>query len=404
MVDGTTLRVAVLVLAAAPLVYYLLATYCVVDYFRGLRKRPPRNESFTPTASILKPVRGLDSGAYENFSSYCRLNYPEYEIIFAASDSDDPVVPVIQQLQEDFPDRQIRLVTGIERLGENNKVNNLCRLVKEAKYDLLVMTDSDVRVEPDYLREVASPFANPAVGAVTAFARCAGGGTLPADLSMLDLCTDSIPSALVARKLEGKVKFAFGLTMATTKKHLAEIGGWERMVNHHSDDFELGNRIARKGYRVEFMRDAVSMVVSKESLGDFLAHELRWSIGLRNVRPIAYVGMTLTHGLPWAVIGAIVAGMAGWSGLAISYVAAYLILRLTLAWTAGVWGLSDGLIAKKLWLVPLRDALVAGVWFVGFFCNKIHWRGSEYFVRDKLLVPVAERREQRRPQEKPVLQ
>ena len=382
------LSFAVLVLAAGPLIYYLLSFYCTVEYFWALRKLPPRDDSFAPQVSILKPVRGVDQGAYENFASYCQLDYPEYELVFAMADPHDRVIPVIQKLQRDFPDARIRFVNDVPRVGENNKVNSLCRLAAEARYDLLVMTDSDVRVEPDYLREVVAPFADRRVGAVTSFYRCARGGTLAADLDMLGMSMDSVPSALVARRLEGKVQFAFGWTMATTKQRLAEIGGWEAMANHHSDDFELGNRIAGKGHRVELMRKPVSMVFPKESFGEFLRHELRWAIGLRNVRPAGYAGMIFTHGLPWAILAAAVAVASGWTGLAVAYLAAYLILRLGTAYTAGVWGLRDGKIAGKLWLVPLRDAVSAIMWFAGFFTNKISWRGLEYRVKNRLLEPV----------------
>jgi ceramide glucosyltransferase len=382
------LRLAVLVLAAGPLVYYLLAFYCTVEYFWALRRLPPRDDSFAPPISILKPVRGVDEGAYENFASYCQLNYPEYELVFTMADPHDPVIPVIQKLQKDFPGAQIRFVTDVPRVGENNKVNSLCRLVAEARYDLLVMTDSDVRVKRDYLREVAAPFADRRVGAVTSFCRCAGGGTLAADLDMLGMCMDSVPSALVARRLEGKVQFAFGWTMATTKERLTEIGGWEAMANHHSDDFEFGNRIAGKGHRVELMRNPVWMVFPRESFGEFLRHELRWAIGLRNVRPAGYAGMIFTHGLPWAIWGAAVAAASGWTGLAVAYLAVYLVLRVGVAYAAGVWGLRDGKIAGKLWLAPLRDAISATVWFAGFFTNKINWRGLEYRVKNRLLEPV----------------
>ena len=385
------LRLIVLILAAGPLVYYLLSLYCIVDYFLAVRRLPPRSDAFAPPVSILKPVRGADRDAYENFATYCRLNYPEYELIFAAADPQDSAVPIIERLQRDFPERQIRLVTSVERVGENKKINNFCQLVKEAKYELLVMTDTDVRVEADYLREVAAPFADPAVGAVTSFYRCLGGGTLAADLDMLGMCTDSVPSALVARKLEGKVQFAFGWTMATMKKHLVEIGGWEAMANYHSDDFELGNRIAKRGYRVEFMREPVWMVFPEQTLAEFLRHELRWSIGLRNVRPAGYAGMLFTHGMAWAVLAAVVAWSAGWTGVAVSYLAAYLTLRWGVAWAAGVWGLRDANIAAKLWLVPVRDAISAVVWVAGFFSDKIQWRGLQYRVKNGLLVPVEPR-------------
>jgi ceramide glucosyltransferase len=385
------LRLIVLVLAAGPLVYYLLSLYCIVDYFLAVRRLPARCDTLARPASILKPVRGADRDAYENFASYCRLDYPEYELIFAAADATDSAVPIIGKLQHDFPERSIRLVTSVERVGENKKINNLCQLVKEAKYELLVMTDTDVRVGADYLREVVAPFADPAVGAVTSFYRCLGGGTLAADLDMLGMCTDSVPSALVARKLEGKVQFAFGWTMATTKKHLAEIGGWEAMANYHSDDFELGNRIAKRGHRVELMREPVWMVFPEETITEFLRHELRWSIGLRNVRPSGYVGMLFTHGLPWALLATTIAASAGWGGVALLYLAAYLVLRLSVAWAAGVWGLGDTGMAPKLWLVPIRDVISAVVWVAGFFSDKISWRGIEYRVKNGLLVPVAQR-------------
>ena len=388
----SVLRWAVLVLAAGPLVYYLLSLYCTVEYFRAVRLLPPRDNSFAPPVSILKPVRGVDPGAYENFASYCRLDYPEYELVFAMADPHDPAIPVIEKLQKDFPGRLIRFVTDVPRVGENNKVNSLCKLVREARYELLVMTDSDVRVAPDYLRQVVAPFADENVGAVTCFYRCAGGGTLAASLDMLGMCMDSVPGALVARRLEGKVQFAFGWTMATTKARLAEIGGWESMANHHSDDFELGNRIAARGYRVELMREPVSMFFPSETFREYLRHELRWAIGLRNVRPAGYAGMIFTHGLPWTLLAAIVAAISGWTATAVAFVAAYLVLRLGSAYAAGVWGLQDRNIAAKLWLAPLRDAVSAAVWFAGFFTNKITWRGIEYRVRNRLLEPATEAR------------
>jgi ceramide glucosyltransferase len=352
---------------------------------------PAKNSTFLPSASILKPVRGLDRDAYENFASYCVLDYPKYEIIFAVADLNDPVIAVIEKLKQDFPHQNIRLVTPVEQLGENSKVNSLCRLVREARYDLLVMTDSDVRVGVDYLRNVVAPFADPRVGAVTTFYRCAGGGTLAADLNMLGMCTDSVPGAVVARKLEGKVQFAFGWTMATTKKHLAEIGGWEAMANYHSDDFELGNRISRQGHRVELIREPVWVAFSEGNFREFFSHELRWSIGLRNVRPAGYAGMLLTLGLPWALLGSAVAYAAGWKLLAALYVVAYLILRLSVAWMAGVWGLGDKAMAVKLWLVPVRDAITAAIWVAGFFLDRIEWRGREYRVQHRLLMQVADR-------------
>jgi ceramide glucosyltransferase len=176
--------------------------------------------------------------------------------------------------------------------------------------------------------------------------------------------------------------------MATTKKVLAEIGGWEAMANHHSDDFELGNRIAKAGHRVELMGKPVWMVFPEERAAEFLRHEMRWAIGLRNVRPVGYWGMIFTHGLPWAAVAAIAAATAGWWSLAAFYLVGYLVMRFSVAWTAGVWGLGDQEISAKLWLLPVRDAISAAVWVAGFFSDKIRWRGLEYRVKKGILVPV----------------
>ncbi|HYT22875.1 MAG TPA: bacteriohopanetetrol glucosamine biosynthesis glycosyltransferase HpnI [Candidatus Polarisedimenticolia bacterium] len=387
MLLHTVYRIA-LVLAAAPLAYYLLSLYCVIGYFRELRKSPSLNSTYSPPVSILKPVRGVDREAYENFASYCRLDYTEYEIIFAVADPDDAAVPVVERLQTNFPACSIRLIKGAERVGTNSKVNSLCRLVQEAKYELMVMSDSDVRVDADYLKVVAPPFADPQVGAVTGFYRCITAGGVAADLDALGMYLDSAPGALVARRLEGKMQFAFGWTMATTKKHLSEIGGWEAMANYHSDDFELGNRIARRGYHVELMRKPVWMVFPQETIAQYFRHELRWSIGLKNVRPTGYRWLMLTHGLPWALLAAACAARAGWEGIAPAHLIAYLVLRLGLAWTTGTWGLGDAGAWKKLWLVPLRDAINFAAWVGGFFSERILWRGIAYRVKNGQLFPM----------------
>jgi ceramide glucosyltransferase len=379
---------AVLVLALLPFVYYLLSLFCVVGHFRGVRKAAAAKMPFMPAVSIVKPVRGMDHEAYENFASFCRLDYPEYELVFAVSDGDHQVCTVIEKLRADFPARTIRMITEVPCLGSNDKVNNLCQLVQNAKYDFIVMSDSDVRVEPDYLKEVIAPFADPEVGAVTAFYKSLSAGNLASNLSALGMYMDSAPSALVAKKIEGKMRFAFGWTMATSKGHLAEIGGWKEMANYHSDDFEFGKRIARYGHRVELMAKPVSMVFPIETLAEYFSRELRWSIGLRSVRPLAYWGLVFTHGLPWALLAAAAAASIGSMPMAVSYLAAYLILRLSLTWTTGKWGIGDLQLAKILWLVPLRDAISFIIWITGLFSDKIVWRGLNYHVRHGELIPI----------------
>ena len=379
---------ALLVLGLLPFVYYLLSAYCAVAYFRDMRKVPTPQAPFMPPASILKPVRGLDHQAYENFASFCRLDYPEYELVFAMSNVDAQVCAVIEKLRADFPACSIRLITEVPNLGTNDKVNNLCQLVQRAKYDFIVMSDSDVRVEPDYLKEVIAPFADPEVGAVTALYKSVSAGNLASNLSALGMYMDSAPSALVAKKIERKMCFAFGWTMATSKKQLDGIGGWKEMANYHSDDFEFGKRIAQCGRRVELMAKPVSMVFPKETLAEYFSRELRWSIGLRSVRPLAYWGLAFTHGLPWALLAATLAASINSVTLAVSYPIAYLILRVGLTWTIGKWGIGDRKLLRILWLVPLHDAINVVVWLLGFFSDKIMWRGLSYHVKHGMLIPI----------------
>lgn len=372
-------------MALAPLVYYLIAMYCVWDYFQETRSKAAASPEYAPPVSILKPVRGVDEDAYENFTSFCRLDYPSYEILFAVADTDDPVLPLLDRLRAEFSRCEIRIITEVPQLGANRKLNNLAKLAKEARHDVLVISDSDVRVAPNYLREVAARFADPEVGAVTAFFRGITRGSVGAEMEALVLAAETVPNALVARKIEGKVQFAFGWTMATTKEHLKAIGGFEDMVNVHSDDFELGNRIAARGLKIELLPAPVEMVFAPETFGQYLRHELRWAIGLRNVRPAGYAGLLFTYGLPWTIAATLLAPTAG---CAASYVTAYLFLRLGQVWLTGAWGLKDPVTRKSWWLTPLRDLVNFLVWVAGFFNDKIVWRGVSYRVKKGMLEPV----------------
>jgi ceramide glucosyltransferase len=382
---ATDLRGLVVVLACGPPVYYLLSIYCAHGFFSRKTLAPAPSVPYQPPLSILKPVRGLDREAYENYASFCEQDYPEYEVLFAVSDPNDPAIPVIEQVARDYPERSVRLLVGAPRLGANSKVNKLCQLVREARYGLLVMSDSDVRVERDYLKQVSAPFQDPQVGAVTALFRAKVGDDLASHIDCVGSAVEFCSGAVVARRLEG-MKFALGATMATTRERLAEIGGFEALVNHHADDFELGHRIAEQGYRVELLREPVWMVFPAEALGSFLRHELRWSIGLRNIRPLAHLGQVFTHGLPWALAAAASVHTRFFTML---FLAVYLVLRFTMAWVVGVWGLKDLAVRRNLWLVPFRDTLAFLVWLASFTSNRIQWRGLKFTIKNGLLVPVS---------------
>jgi ceramide glucosyltransferase len=385
----TLARWAILALALGPLIYYLAGIYSAWRFFRVAHRSPeqPVGGSALPPASVLKPLRGLDPDAYENLASFCRQDYPEFEILFAVADASDPVVPVVQKLIADFPGRPIRLVLALEQLGPNSKVSSLCHLAREARHDLLVVTDSDVRVEPGYLRRVASMFRDPEVGGVTALYRGYDNLQLVAAMDCVGSSATFCGAALVARQLEG-MKFMMGSTIATTKQRLAEIGGFEALVDLHSDDYELGRRIAGRGFRIELLPEPVWMIFPSQTLGVYLRHELRWAIGIRNIRPGGHFGMVFTHGLPWAVAAAWVAPN---TAIGTAYLAGYFILRFAMAWMVGGWGLRDPVLRRRLWLLPVCDLLTFFVWLASFSTSRIEWRGSSFNLEKGRMVPVSQR-------------
>ncbi|MGB8523092.1 MAG: glycosyltransferase, partial [Candidatus Acidiferrales bacterium] len=185
----------------------------------------------------------------------------------------------------------------------------------------------------------------------------------------------------------GELDFMLGAVMATTKKHLAEIGGFESLADYFCDDYELGNRIASRGYRVELSRFPVEIVYPRETIGEAFRHQLRWNLSIRYSRPWGHFGLIFTNALPWAVV---VGTIATWR-LAVIYLASALLFRILMGISVGLRGMRDRLVLRKLWLLPLRDAFAFVVWMTSFFPQRIHWRDRQFRVRDKRLVPVAPR-------------
>lgn len=375
-------RDAVLLLAATPLVYYAAATFAAVSFFRRERSRKLRN--YTPPVSLLKPVRGLDFASYENYASFCKLDYPDYEILFAVNDHADEAVPLIHRLIAEFPQRRIRLLIGADYLGANRKVNKLARLAREAQHEILAITDGDVRVRPGYLREVVAPFLNEQTGAVTSFYRAIAEKNLAAQLEAIGASSDFFAGVLMAEWTEG-ISFALGASVVTTKRWLSKIGGFEAIAGMHSDDYELGHRIAEAGGQVLLSRESVWTVYPAQTAKTLWEHQVRWARTVRTCRPLSYLGLLFTHGLPWAALTAIVAP-AKW--IALAYLFAYLVSRHVMAWTVGVWGVGDEVLRRKLWLVPLRDAIYFVVWLVSFASNHISWGGEEFTMEKGQMVPV----------------
>jgi ceramide glucosyltransferase len=375
-------RMAFLLLAVIPLVYYVTSSVAAWRFFRRERVRDLPN--FAPPVSLLKPARGVDFASYENFASFCTQDYPDYEILFGVNDDSDRAVPLIQRLIAEFPERRIRLLVGAEHIGANRKVNKLARLAREAQHEILVLTDGDVRVGPQYLREVVAPFVDHAIGAVTSFYRGIAEKNLAAELEAVGAASDFFAGVLMADWMEG-VTFALGASIATTKSWLQKIGGFAAIADLHSDDYELGNRIARAGGKILLSREPVWTMYPAQTLRSFWEHQLRWARTVRSCRPFSYLGLIFTFGLPWVVASTLLA--RSWqSGAAL--LLAYLILRLVQAWVVGVWGIGDEVLPRRIWLVPVYDAIHFFVWLASFASNRIVWGGEQFVMQTGRLVPL----------------
>lgn len=379
----TTVHV-LLVIALFPFIYLCIALYSAWVFFKRSPNHSAR-ENFTPPVSILKPVRGIDVDAYENFASFCRQDYPEYEVLFCVGTDDQQAITAIERLKRDFPHVQIRLLFGPRRRAVNDKVAKLGRLVAEAKYEHLAISDSDVRVGSDYLRRVVAPMANSEVGGVTCFYGSLQDDTFADKLQTVGMFSDFYAGIIVARQLDG-VKFALGQTIVTTRSRIAAFGGYRQLENRPGDDLLVGRFIAAQGCRMELLSYTVDVVSDYKSIWELLQKRLRWIVVMRHMRPWGHLGLLLTQALPWSILAVALHPTAA---TALVYFGAYFVLRLAETWTIGIWGLSRRDLVRKAALIPAWDAIAFGLWVASFLRNSVRWRGDNYYIRDGMLVPAA---------------
>jgi ceramide glucosyltransferase len=376
-------------------IYYLVCLWSAAVFLRerkageGTRSAPSLSLSLSlslPPVSILKPLKGTDPDIYESFRSHCLQDYPEYEIVFGVSDPDDPAIASVQQLQQEFPDRTIRLVISPDRLGANVKVSNLEQMLQAARYQHLLVNDSDIRVEKDYLRRVIAPLVDERVGMVTCLYRGVAATTFGSQLESLGISTDFCAGVLVARQLEGGLHFGLGSTLAIRRTDLERIGGFRSIVDFLADDYELGRRIADLGLQVLLADVVVETHLPEYDLRGFLAHQLRWARGVRDSRAGGYIGLAFTYGLAWALLALVASGAAPW---ALAVLGATAMLRLAVAITVGKFVLEDRDVLRNLWLLPARDLVAVGVWIASFAGHTVTWRGDRFVLRNGRLTPIA---------------
>ena len=373
-----------LAIAAIPFIYYFISIYSSWRYFRQPASAPDR--SFTPPVSILKPFRGLDPDAYENLASFCSLDYPEYEIVFCVDPEDEAIQSVLARLNADFSNSRIRILYGSGRVATNDKVAKLARLVGDAAYEVVVISDSDVRVRPDYLRHVVAPLRDPKVGAVTCLYVPIEIKTSTDHLQSVGMMSDFYAGILVDWQLEG-MKFALGPTIATTRTRLDGFGGYAELENRPADDLLVGRLIDAQGYQVLLLRYTIDAVCDYGSLSELLHKRLRWIVVMRHMRPWGHLGLLLTQGLPWSLAAVAIHPTAA---VAIGYLGGYLGLRMAMTWMIGIHGLRQSVLWKQMPLIPVWDAVAFIIWLVSFSRNSIRWRGADYYIRDGQLVPVAQ--------------
>jgi len=369
---------------------YFFATIVAARLFLSERRRmnaaPIEN---APGVSILKSLKGLDPSMLDAFRSHCRQDYAgEFELLFGVSAADDPAAAAVGQLQREFPERAIRLIECPNRLGANGKVSALVQLAAHARYDYLLINDSDIIVSPRYVDRVMACFASaptphgktePPVGLVTALYRGRAHRTLASLFEAMGIATDFIPGVLIARTIERGLRFGLGSTLAVSRVALERSGGLLPLVDRLADDYELGARVSRAGYRIALCAEVVETSVPAYGWRGFVDHQVRWMRTVRDARPSGYAGLIFTHGLAWALLNVLASGA---SLVSIWLLALSFFLRLAQAMTVGAEVLGDRQVLATLWLLPLRDVVAMGLWAAGFAGNTIVWRGERFVLRN----------------------
>lgn len=334
-----------------------------------------------PPVSILKPLKGTDPEMYENLRSHCLQDCSDYEIIFGVSDADDPAADLVKRLQAEFPERDIRLVYCQQSLGSNTKVSNLVQMLPHARYEYLIVNDSDIRVPRDYLRQVLAPLGNPEIGLVTCPYRGVANTTLGSRLESLGISTDFFPGVLVARNIEG-MKFGLGSTLAFRRTDLQKAGGFEAFLDYLADDYYIGNRLTALGKDVELSSVVVESFLPRYTMKSFFEHQLRWARTVKDVRRWGYLGLGVTFVLSWALLTFILSRGASWSWVLLALA---LIVRLAAAVYASRKVLHDAQTKLLAWL-PLRDIAAVFVWLASFMGRTVTWRGASYTLKQGKLA------------------
>ncbi len=364
---------------------YLVAMYSAEEFFaqRGKDTGPGPRVGI----SVLKPLYGLDIGLYDNLASLCRQDYETFQIICGVADEDDPAAAVVRRLQRDFADVDVELVVDDRLYGANHKVSNLINMLRHARHDLIVIADSDIRVSPTYFSSLDRAVGRPGVGLATCPYRALNRGPLPTLVESLFINTDFMPLVMLARKVE-KSTYAFGSTIAIRRGVLDEIGGFLPLVNSLADDYQLGYRVAEKGYQLALVPEPVDTMLAISGWRKLFDHQLRWARTYRICRPAGYFTSIVTHGTLWSLVNVLYHGFSPTACLASAVV---LGLRYTSAMTIAWRHLRAETSWAAMLAVPLKDLFFDLIWLLAFAGDTVVWGGSRFRVdRSGEMIEIGE--------------
>jgi ceramide glucosyltransferase len=362
-------------------VFLGLVVIGVIRFRADTRKQlqSPANDAHLPAVSILKPVHGLEARLEENIESFFRQDYPHYEILFAADTADDAALDVVREICSRYPHIPTQiLVTGTP--WPNPVVYSFHRMAGAAQHEILVTTDSDVEVDPRYLREIVPPLTDPKVGMLTCIYRGKNVRGFSSGLTAIGMSVEMTAGVLVANLLEG-MKFGLGPTTVVRKDALASIGGYGALRDYIAYDFAIGNLIAKAGYRVVLSGHVIDHVVSQKSFRHMWQNQLRWAQTTRYSRPKGHFGSGLIFAMPYGLLGLISAAALGHWRQGVVLLGAAIVNRLLEAWLVGWRIVRDPVIRRAPWLYPLRDLLGFAVWFASYLKLRYVWRDSRFELK-----------------------
>jgi ceramide glucosyltransferase len=375
------LEALLLVPVAGGAVYLFLDVLAVMRFRRRLLWPAPDS---WPPASILKPLYGADKNLGENLRSVCRQDYPEYEVVLSLQRKDDPALPVAREIQQEFGPERVRVVVGDVNLGGNGKINNLLGSYASVRHEVLVISDSDVRLPPGYLKAIIAPLADPTVGCVCTPYRAAEAQRWFEKLELLTLNADFTPSVIFASET-GASSFGLGASMALRKSTLQEIGGLESFANQLVEDFEMARRIAALGMRAALAPFFIDTMVDLKSPGDWWAHQVYWDQNTRIANPAGLFGTIFIRSVPFSLF---YAAVRLFDPLGLLVLAGTVAIRLLTAGAIMRLGLGDREGIRALPWLPLRDLAGLASWFLAFTKRSVRWRGTDFLLgRGGRLIP-----------------